>query len=402
MKEKMEWVYYSIEERELLEEHLTAMSKQGWNILGMTANYILYQEAIEIKEYIVDICENPNKNDPYKIERPVKKQIEMYEEFGYKFVCNYSNFLIFESNGQERMIHTDEEIEKRLIEEARKKQRRNYVIIPTIIELSIILCLLIFSGEMLLFFLSSNAFIISMIVLIILNFTSIFIDNISNIVQKEKRPKFRFILLKIWIILLILCLLLPLKIFSPIYSFALIIGAILILVFDTKNQNKRIRGEINEGNSKFNSSMFFIIMMVLVNLTRHIGTDTNPLILSENITGYVEETIIHIEEESNFVELLDVSLISGEDKYRYEYYEVKDTFLKDFMFNLVLDKYPSKEYLYSICNTKIYRSEDRISHTYPIIETKILLVHENKVLVLNHKLNENREHLEKIIQELNW
>ena len=27
------------------------------------------------------------------------------------------------------------------------------------------------------------------IVLIILNFTSIFIDNISNIVQKEKRPK---------------------------------------------------------------------------------------------------------------------------------------------------------------------------------------------------------------------
>ena len=42
-------------------------------------------------------------------------------------------------------------------------------------------------------------------------------------------------------ILLILCLLLPLKIFSPIYSFALIIGAILILVFDTKNQNKRIQ-----------------------------------------------------------------------------------------------------------------------------------------------------------------
>ena len=60
------------------------------------------------------------------------------------------------------------------------------------------------------------------------------------------------------------------------------------------------------------------------------------------------------------------------NKYRYEYYEVKDTFLKDFMFNLVLDKYPSKEYLYSICNTKIYRSEDRISHTYPITETKIV------------------------------
>ena len=82
----------------MFEEHINEMSKQGWNIVGITADYILYKEADEVKEYIIDICENPNKKDAYRIDKNVQKQIEMYEEFGYTFICNFINFLVFDPN----------------------------------------------------------------------------------------------------------------------------------------------------------------------------------------------------------------------------------------------------------------------------------------------------------------
>ena len=409
MKEKMEWISFEIDEREMFEKHLNGMSEQGWNILGMAADHILYRESNEVKKYVIDICENPNKNDPYKIDRDIKKQIEMYEEFGYTFVCHFHNFLVFESNGLDKIIHTDPEVENRLIEESKRKYRMRYMIIPSIVEIIIIALLLLFMKGFLLYILSSTSTLISLVLLIIVNFSSIIVDTLMKKINKEKKPKFRHLYSKVYAITILAIIgIITFQTFkSPVYPFALLIGALVIGNYSTRNANKRIRGEINDGNANVGYCLFVFALTLLINLTKEIKIENNPMILSENITGKVEEVEKGIDNRGIFLDQRHVNLITKDDVYQYEYYDLKDTFLDDFIIRLIKDKYSNIEYLYDIDDVKVFRLEETIDTSYynissDIVLDKIGLVHDNDMIVLNHKLKEDKEHLQKVIQELGW
>ena len=409
MNEKMEWISFEIEERELFEKHLNEMSKQGWNILGMTADHILYRESNEVKKYIIDICEEPNRNDPYKIDNNVKKQIEMYEEFGYIFVCNFNNFLVFESNSLERMVHTDPEVENRLIEESKRKFRMRYMIIPAIVEIVVIGLLLLFMKGFLLFVLSSTSTLISFFLLIIVNFSPVIVEVLMKKINKEKKPKLRYLYTKVYAIslLLILGLITYQTLKSPVYPFALLIGVLVFGIYTTQNANKRLRGEINAGNAKVGYFLFVFALTLLINLTKEIKIESNPMILSEDITGKVEEVEIGIDNRGIFLDQRHVNLITKDDAYQYEYYDLKDTFLDDFVIQLIKDQYSNIEYLYDIGDVQVFRLKETIDASYynissDIVLDKIGLVHDNNLIVLNHKLKEDKDHLQKVIDELDW
>lgn len=409
MNEKMEWISFEIEERELFEKHLNEMSKQGWNILGMTADHILYRESNEVKKYIIDICEEPNRNDPYKIDNNVKKQIEMYEEFGYIFVCNFNNFLVFESNSLERMVHTDPEVENRLIEESKRKFRMRYMIIPAIVEIVVIGLLLLFMKGFLLFVLSSTSTLISFFLLIIVNFSPVIVEVLMKKINKEKKPKLRYLYTKVYAIslLLILGLITYQTLKSPVYPFALLIGVLVFGIYTTQNANKRLRGEINAGNAKVGYFLFVFALTLLINLTKEIKIESNPMILSEDITGKVEEVEIGIDNRGIFLDQRHVNLITKDDVYQYEYYDLKDTFLDDFVIQLIKDQYSNIEYLYDIGDVQVFRLKETIDASYynissDIVLDKIGLVHDNNLIVLNHKLKEDKDHLQKVIDELDW
>lgn len=409
MKEKMEWISFEIDEREMFEEHINEMSKQGWNIVGITADYILYKEADEVKEYIIDICENPNKKDAYRIDKNVQKQIEMYEEFGYIFVCNFNNFLVFESNSLERMVHTDPEVENRLIEESKRKFRMRYMIIPAIVEIVVIGLLLLFMKGFLLFVLSSTSTLISFFLLIIVNFSPVIVEVLMKKINKEKKPKLRYLYTKVYAIslLLILGLITYQTLKSPVYPFALLIGVLVFGIYTTQNANKRLRGEINAGNAKVGYFLFVFALTLLINLTKEIKIESNPMILSEDITGKVEEVEIGIDNRGIFLDQRHVNLITKDDAYQYEYYDLKDTFLDDFVIQLIKDQYSNIEYLYDIGDVQVFRLKETIDASYynissDIVLDKIGLVHDNNLIVLNHKLKEDKDHLQKVIDELDW
>lgn len=318
MKEKMEWISFEIDEREMFEEHINEMSKQGWNIVGITADYILYKEADEVKEYIIDICENPNKKDAYRIDKNVQKQIEMYEEFGYTFICNFINFLVFDSNGQERIIHTDEKVEKQLIEAAIRKYRMRFVIIPTIILIAMTFIFALFSQEYLLYVLSSTYTLLLPILVIIVYLFPIIISNKMYKMDKNKRVELRYITLNLYRIISIIAI----GIFvggvynSILYPIFFIIGFTILYAFNVRNTNKRLRGEINEGNANVGYYLFFALIIFLINSSRLIINDKNPMILSENVTGKPTKVIVDINSKSIFAKIVDVSLETDDRVYQ--------------------------------------------------------------------------------------
>lgn len=406
MKEKMEWISFEIDEREMFEEHLNDMSKQGWNIVGMTADYILYKEADEVKEYIIDICENPNKRDAYRIDKNVQKQIEMYEEFGYSFICNFIHFLVFDSNGQKRMTHTDEEVEKQLIEEATKKYRMRFVIIPTIILITMTLIFAIFSQEYLLYVLSSTYTLLLPILVIIVNLFPIIISNKMYKMDKNKRVELRYITLNLYRIISIIAI----GIFvggiynSILYPIFFIIGFTILYAFNVRNTNKRLRGEINEGNANVGYYLFFALIIFLINSSRLIINDKNPSILSEKLTGEVNKVIVEEESSSMFASITDVLLETKDYVYEYTYYKVEDTFLSEYIVSLVNNRYTNMEYKYDIDETKVYDVEEIINVVnYPDFTiNKMALVHDNDMIVLNHDWIDDKEHLQCVIDELGW
>lgn len=407
MKEKMEWISFEIDERELFEEHINEMSKQGWNIVGITADYILYKEAEEVKEYIIDICENPNKKDAYRIDKNVQKQIEMYEEFGYTFICNFINFLVFDSNGQERIIHTDEKVEKQLIEAAIRKYRMRFVIIPTIVLVAMTLIFAIFSQEYLLYVLSSTYSLLLPILLIIVNLFPIIISsNKMYKIDKNKRVELRYVTLNLYRIISIIAI----GIFvggvynSILYPIFFIIGFSILYAFNVRNTNKRLRGEINEGNANVGYYLFFALIIFLINSSRLIINDKNPMIISENLTGKVNKVIVDENVNSMFAKIVDVSLETDDRVYQYTYYDVKETFLSEFITVLVRDCYSKMEYKYDIDDTKVYYVEEVINVlNYPDFSiSKMALVHGDDMIVLNHEWIEDKEHLQHVIDELGW
>lgn len=406
MKEKMEWISFEIDEREMFEEHINEMSKQGWNIVGITADYVLYKEADEVKEYIIDICENPNKKDAYRIDKNVQKQIEMYEEFGYTFICNFINFLVFDSNGQERIIHTDEKVEKQLIEAAIRKYRMRFVIIPTIILIAMTFIFALFSQEYLLYVLSSTYTLLLPILVIIVYLFPIIISNKMYKMDKNKRVELRYITLNLYRIISIIAI----GIFvggvynSILYPIFFIIGFTILYAFNVRNTNKRLRGEINEGNANVGYYLFFALIIFLINSSRLIINDKNPMILSENVTGKPTKVIVDINSKSIFAKIVDVSLETDDRVYQYTYYDVKETFLSEFITDLVRDCYSKMEYKYDINDTKVYYVEEVINVlNYPDFSiSKMALVHGDDMIVLNHDWIEDKEHLQHVINELGW
>lgn len=406
MKEKMEWISFEIDEREMFEEHINEMSKQGWNIVGITADYILYKEADEVKEYIIDICENPNKKDAYRIDKNVQKQIEMYEEFGYTFICNFINFLVFDSNGQERIIHTDEKVEKQLIEAAIKKYRMRFVIIPTIILIAMTLIFAIFSQEYLLYVLSSTYTLLLPILVIIVNLFPIIISNKMYKIDKNKRVELRYVTLNLYRIISIIAI----GIFvggvynSILYPIFFIIGFTILYAFNVRNTNKRLRGEINEGNANVGYYLFLALIIFLINSSRLIINGKNPMIISENLTGKVNKVIVDENANSMFAKIVDVSLETDDRVYQYTYYDVKETFLSEFITDLVRDCYSKMEYKYDINDTKVYYVEEVINvlNSPDFSISKMALVHGDDMIVLNHEWIEDKEHLQHVIDELGW
>ena len=84
------------------------------------------------------------------------------------------------------IIHTDEKVEKQLIEAAIKKYRMRFVIIPTIILIAMTLIFAIFSQEYLLYLLSSTYSLLLPILVIIVNLFPIIISNKMYKIDKEK------------------------------------------------------------------------------------------------------------------------------------------------------------------------------------------------------------------------
>ncbi len=84
------------------------------------------------------------------VDKRIEKQIEFYEQMGYEFVTSYQHFIVYASKKETEKLHTDEKIEKELIEKTRKRQIRLRILIP----LTLILFMIIIMQSNRLFFLT--------------------------------------------------------------------------------------------------------------------------------------------------------------------------------------------------------------------------------------------------------
>jgi len=115
-----EIIQFNVADRELFEEYLNTMSEQGYVFKSMDAYSVTFKKSDNKKYYYVDLYEKiPYHDQDFKKEER-QKQIDLYAEMGLNLKHMYDHFMIYESDKKVK-IHTDEEIEKKLIKETKSR-----------------------------------------------------------------------------------------------------------------------------------------------------------------------------------------------------------------------------------------------------------------------------------------
>lgn len=136
MKYKLKIIPCSMFDTEIFENWASDMAEKGWALKGIWSLYALFEKCQPKRmKYRLEPKEDMEQ------EYPKQDVCDMYESFGWDFVCRYSRYaFIWRADEDAAEIHTDTEIQSEIYKKVLKSARRNLIF--TIIS-GILICALI-------------------------------------------------------------------------------------------------------------------------------------------------------------------------------------------------------------------------------------------------------------------
>ncbi|MBR4879790.1 MAG: DUF2812 domain-containing protein, partial [Clostridia bacterium] len=144
MKYSIRIIPCSMFDTEAFENWASDMAAKGWALKGIWSLYALFEKC-EPKQMKYRLEPKEDKD----IEQPAQDVREMYESFGWDFVCRYTNYaFIWRADENAPEIHTDTEIQSEIYKSVLKSARKNMLFtIPSCIIILAILGYMWFGGN---------------------------------------------------------------------------------------------------------------------------------------------------------------------------------------------------------------------------------------------------------------
>lgn len=138
MKYKIKIIPCSMFDTEIFENWASDMAEKGWALKGIWSLYALFEKC-EPKRMKYRLEPKEDMEQEY----PKQSEQDMYESFGWDFVCRYSKYaFIWRADEDAAEIHTDTEIQSEIYKKVQKSALKNMIF--SLISGVLIMALIIF------------------------------------------------------------------------------------------------------------------------------------------------------------------------------------------------------------------------------------------------------------------
>lgn len=416
MKYKFEIVNFKVQEKEQFEAHLNEMSEKGWNLRWFNEYVICYVKSNDRKCYYIDFNQNVKMNAHRFIDENQQKQIDLYTDMGYVYVSCYKCFMIYSSTERLSKLHTDDEVEKLVIDKAKKSYMFFNVIIP-ILAMLIIFGLFLGNRATLLSVLLNNA-LIALVILTIL-FPLFLIVYTSYSGKKSKETTIRQIKTRTYIFMFSYAMLF-LLILASMYQissnkilmvrFLMLLGVVIIFRFIFTNVLSK-QSSLLRGILIVFIFIFYIISYSYISMRNDVYLEEEKQtenLLSKDTIGEYTKISYYRGDESVLLKMIECDFtFKDEDVYfDYIYFQDKTNMLNSLIMD-ELQRFHTKGYSYSIGDVDVY-NEDESLEMFETDEENlewapfIILRKDNEYIAImsSEKLSEDK--IEMVIDELHW
>lgn len=416
MKYKFEIVNFKVQEKDQFEAHLNEMSEKGWNFRWFNEYVICYVKSNERKHYYIDFNQNVKMNAHRFIDENQQKQIDLYTDMGYEYVSCYKYFMVYSSTERLSTLHTDDEVEKFVVDKAKKSYMFFNVIIP-ILAMLFIFGLFLGNRATLLSVLLNNA-LISLVILTIL-FTLLLIVYISYNGKRSKENTIRQIKTRT-LIFIISYMMLFLLILASIYQissnkmlivrFLMLLGIVIIFRFIFTNVLSKRSSFVNGILVVFVfifyvTSYSYISMRNVYHIEEPKQTES---LLSKDIIGEYTQISYYRGEESVLLKMIECDFTFKDEDVYYDYVYFQDK--SNLFHSLIMDelqRFRTKGYSYSIGDVDVYNEDEKLT-MYETGEESldwapfIILRKDNEYIAIMSSEKLSEDTIERIVEELHW
>lgn len=414
MKYKFEIVNFKVQEKEQFEAHLNEMSEKGWNLRWFNEYVICYVKSNDGKHYYIDFNQNVKMNAHRFIDENQQKQIDLYTDMGYEYVSCYKYFMVYSSTERLSKLHTDDEVEKLVIDKAKKSYMFFNVILP-ILAMLIIFGLFLGNRATLLSVLLNNA-LITLVILTIL-FTLFLIVYTSYRGKKSKENTIRqiktrtYIFMLSYVVLFLLILASMYQISSNkmlMVRFLMLLGVVIIFRFIFTNVISK-RSSFVKGILIVFIFIFYIISYSYISMRNdyYLEQKQTENLLSKDTIGEYTQISYYRSEESVLLKMIECDFTFQDEDVYFDYVYFQD---KTNMFNsLIMDelqRFHTKGYSYSIEDVDVYNEDESLEmfETDENLEWApfIILRKDNEYIAIMSSDKLSEEKIEMVIDELHW
>lgn len=416
MKYKFEIVNFKVQEKEQFEAHLNEMSEKGWNLRWFNEYVICYVKSNDRKYYYIDFNQNVKMNAHRFIDENQQKQIDLYADMGYEYVSCYKCFMVYSSTERLSKLHTDDEVEKLVIDKAKKSYMFFNVIIP-IFAIIIIFGLYLGNRATLISVLLNNALITLVILTILFALFLIVYTSYSGKKSKEntigqiKTRSYIFILSYAMLFLLILASMYQISSNKILMvRFLMLLGVVIIFRFIFTNVLSK-QSSLLKGILIVFIFIFYIISYSYISMRNDVYLEEEKQtenLLSKDTIGEYTKISYYRGDESVLLKMIECDFtFKDEDVYfDYIYFQDKTNMLNSLIMD-ELQRFHTEGYSYSIGDVDVYNEDESLE----MFETEeenlewapfIILRKENEYIAImsSEKLSDDK--IEMIVEELQW
>lgn len=126
-------IHFNPHERELFETFLNQKAQKGYALQWFNDYFICFKKSNQPVYYYVDYNQRTKWKGHRFLDESQLNQISFYEESGYQYVTNYKYFIVYSSEEELSMIHTDPAIETASLKATRQNTFLMHVLLPTVV-----------------------------------------------------------------------------------------------------------------------------------------------------------------------------------------------------------------------------------------------------------------------------
>lgn len=407
MNTRIEFISFSINEKETMQKYLNSMSEKGWQAYRIFSACIVFEKS-EKEYYYVDLSPGFLRRKVNVVASSLEEQKELYAQFDYHFVGNTQYFVVYKSKEEKDNMHSDYEIEKG----AMKRAFQYYLYFDAllrIVMLTFMLFLAFLNYRRNILQLLSSAMMIICILLYLSMIICLSVSVYRRLQEYKKEKEIAFeqtkwrndktILVFMYLTMIFFASLLPYGNVASINMWAPLILAELILCILVVNSMSLYHNIKRKGIIIVGVVCMIPLYMVL----------SSTLSIDKNQSYFVQETNEMYasvnKQESFLMEFEEVRFLSDDkeshsSEYNYTYYESKVKFLDVYLYEQCKEYYANitKE----VANINGVKVELCIFDETSFESQQYIFSYENKVLVINVESTNVKEDFEEIVKKIKW